>query len=318
MNRRSILSLMVAAGLAGASTASAQGDFFKGALRKIGKTAVSNAVSNQEPASETTTERVAGAVKTAKAFRKGFQDISESEEFFIGRSVAAQILSRYRPYQDAKLNRYVQSVLQVVAQASDRPMIFKGYHAQVLDSDEVNAFAAPGGFVFLTSGLVRLLENEDQLGCVLAHEVGHITAKHGLKVIKTSRLTTAFELLGQEAAKNAGSKQAAQLTEAFGGSVDDIVNNLVVNGYSRDLELAADKLGVGYARQANYQPQALVQVLSRMGGSGSARWGFSKNHPSTQQRLAQLQSLDLSPSAQFKASEARRKRFAAACASLAH
>lgn len=78
---------------------------------------------------------VGKVTQAAKQLRSGFSDISESEEYFIGRAVAAQILGRYKKLDDAKLNRYAQEVLQTVAAASDRPATYKGYHVQVLDTD---------------------------------------------------------------------------------------------------------------------------------------------------------------------------------------
>ena len=114
-----------------------------------------------------------------------------------------------------------------------------------------------------------------------------------------------------------GSADAAKLTQAFGGSVDDVVNKLVVSGYGRDQEFEADKQGVVFARNANYHPKALARVLSRM-SDAAVRWGFYKNHPGQNQRLEQLGKLDLSPSPNFRTSQARRARFARVMAGLQH
>ena len=249
--------------------------------------------------------------KTATAFRKTADDISDSEEYFIGRSVSAQILSRYPADRDEIRNRYVQAVVQAVALASDRPEIAKGYHAQVLESDEINALSAPGGFIFVTTGLLRALQDEDELACVLAHEVAHIAKKHGLKTIKTARLTSAFALLGSEAAKNAGSKEAGQLAEAFGGTVDDVVNAVVVKGYSRDKEFEADAGGALFAQRANYDPRALSRFIARLGASGG-QGGVFKTHPSPSKRLKQLASRDLAPSSEYVDEPLRRRRFVVA------
>ena len=244
------------------------------------------------------------------AARSGFADISESEEYFIGRSVAAQILGRYTPLDDPKLNFYVQRVAQSVAMASDRPATFKGYHVQVLDSDEVNAFAAPGGFIFVTKGLLKLVHTEDELACVLAHEVAHVAKKHGLQAIKSSRLTSAFALLGTAAAQQYTSGQVAQLTTAFSGTVDDVVKSLVTDGYSRSKEYEADKFGAQYARNANYDPRALKTFLTRMDQAGAAQGGgMFKTHPKASKRVDALG--DLSPSNDYRPSPARDKRFSA-------
>jgi predicted Zn-dependent protease len=244
-------------------------------------------------------------------FRKGFADISESEEYYIGRAVSAQILTKYKPLNDPGLNAYVQTVAQTVALASDRPATFKGYHVQVLESAEVNAFAAPGGFIFLTRGLLKLVKTEDELAGVLAHEVAHITKKHGLKTIQTARLTSAFTILGSEAAKSYTPEQLQTLTSAFEGSVEDVVNKLVVSGYSRDKEYEADKAGAEYVKAANYDPGALKTFLERMErAGGAAGGGLFKTHPSPAKREAELGAL--SPAPGYKRSSERGRRFSEA------
>jgi len=248
--------------------------------------------------------------KGVNQIRKGFSDISESEEHFIGRAVAAQVLSRYKPLNDPGLNAYLQKVAQAVALASDRPSTFKGYHVQALDSDEVNAFAAPGGFIFVTKGLLKLVKSEDELAGVLAHEVAHVSRKHGLKTIQTSRLTSAFTILGAEAAKNYSSQQVSQLTTAFEGAVDDVVNKLVVNGYSRDKEYEADKAGAEYVKAANYDPGALKVFLARMEGAEASGGGMFKTHPSAAKREAELGAVTPGPG--FKRSSERGRRFSSA------
>ncbi len=248
--------------------------------------------------------------KGVNQLRKGFEDISESEEYYIGRAVAAQVLTRYKTLNDPALNAYAQKVTQAVALASDRPSIFKGYHVQVLDSAEVNAFAAPGGFIFVTRGLLKLVKSEDELAGVLAHEVAHITKRHGLKTIQTARLTSAFTILGSEAAKNYTPQQVSQLTTAFGGAVDDVVNKLVVNGYSRDKEYEADKFGALYTKAANYDPGALKSFLARMEKAESAGGGMFKTHPSASKRVSELGSL--TPASSYKRSSERGRRFSEA------
>ena len=257
-------------------------------------------------------EQFQSATKVAAAVRHSAEDISESEEYFIGRAVAAQIMARYEPMNDANLNLYAQKIVQAVSMASDRPSVYKGYHVQVLQSGEVNAFAAPGGFIFVTTGLLKLVRSEDELACVLAHEVAHVAKKHGLKTIKTSRLTAAFAVLGTEAAKIYSSSQVGQLTDAFKGTVDDVVNSIVINGYSRDKEYEADKFGAEYARNANYDPAAMKSFLKRMAEAdkAGAGGGMFKTHPAATKRISELG--DLSAASGYRTSPARDRRFKAA------
>lgn len=287
------------------ATGSAAEDLF-GGLKKLKKAV--DTVKEKVDA-----EDVKKAVKTAKAIRKGAADITEEEEHYIGRAVAARLLASMPPVEDEALNRYVQSVLQSVAGVSDRPELFSGWHAQVVESDEVNAVSAPGGYVFLTTGLLATLEDEEELAAVLAHEAAHIAERHGVKTIKASRLSKAFALLGQEAAHRSSNKDISQLTDLFGGSVDDIVKSLVVSGYSQDKEFEADRLGAAYARAAMYDPQALNRFIER---SGSGKGGFLKTHPSAKKRLKALDEEPLEPAPGYAGAGTRKKRFAAAVAGL--
>jgi predicted Zn-dependent protease len=250
-----------------------------------------------------------GIKRTSTAFRKSAEEFTESEEYFIGRSVAARILATYHPVADPALNRYVGTLGRVVAAASDRPEIFGGYHFLVLDSDEVNAFAAPGGFVFVTRGLLGKVDSEAGLAAVLAHELGHVSLKHGLKSIRSSRLTKAFSILVVEGGKAYTKAEIGELTEAFEGTLDDIVGTLVVNGYGRGLELDADALAVSTVRRAGYDPRPLASFIASLGsGKGDGR-GFYKTHPSTSDRLAKLAKGGVVPVTAFEEPAPRRTRF---------
>ena len=250
--------------------------------------------------------------KGVNALRKSAEEITDSEEHYIGRAVAANILGqpRYRPLADQRLNAYVQRVTQTVAAASDRPYTFKGWHAQVLDSDEVNAFAAPGGFIFVTRGMLARTKSEDELAAVLAHEVAHVAGKHGLKAIKQARLTEAFTILGGEALKDTN-KELGKLAGIFGGAVDDVVGQIVSSGYSKEKEYEADQLGASYARAAGYDPAALKNFLARLEDSGG---GLFKTHPAASKRVAKLGKAG--GAATGRPTAERGRRFAAAMGSL--
>jgi predicted Zn-dependent protease len=226
------------------------------------------------------------AGKVSKAFRKSAEDFTDSEEHYIGRSVAAQIFANYTALDKEALNAYVSRVGRAVAIASDRPETFGGYHFQVLDSDEINAFAAPGGFIFVTRGTLALCEDEDMLAGVLAHEVGHVVRKHGLKAISKARLSEAFGVLTGETAQVLTGHQAEQLSKALDGSVHDITDNLFKSGFGKSAEKDADQLGAAYAARAGYDPEGLVRVLLAMQKKeGVAQGGFFQTHPKAEYRL---------------------------------
>ncbi len=257
-------------------------------------------------------------VKTSEAVRSTFADITEEEEYYIGRGVAALVLSQYPVYENNSLTDYINTLGQAVVYSSDRPEIYAGYHFLVLDTDEVNAMSAPGGFIFISRGLLRRCRNEEMLAAVLAHEIGHVSARHGLQSIKKSRLVDAFRVIGQEAARRYGPEELAQLTEIFEGTLGDVVQTLVVRGYDRKYEYEADRLAVGFSVATGYSPLGLVDFLRTMVGDSSAvsAKGWFKTHPSAEDRIekaaAQIAALKSPP--QIEA--VRTKRFQQSIAGL--
>jgi beta-barrel assembly-enhancing protease len=229
-------------------------------------------------------------VEAGQKLRSSFADITEEEEYYIGRSVSALILGRYPVYQNDALTQYINLVGNAVALYSDRPEIYAGYHFLVLDTEEVNAMAAPGGMIFVTKGLLRRCRDEETLGLILAHEVGHVCAKHGLQAIKKSRLTDAFTFLGTQALQRYGPQEIAQLTTLFEGVLSDIVEQLVVRGYDRQSEFEADGLAIKFGTSTGYEPGGIVRFLRTMVGDSSAAAGkgWFKTHPSPEQRIEQL------------------------------
>lgn len=232
----------------------------------------------------------------SQAVGKTFEDITPEQEYYIGRAVAASVLTQYRPYHQAELNHYVNVIGQTLAQASDRPHTFGGYHFQVVDSMEINAFAAPGGLIVITRGMLRCCKTEDALAAVLAHEIAHVQNQDGLRAIKSSRLTSALTILAAEGAKQTAGRDLAQLTQAFEGSVGDVVNTLVVSGYSRAQERQADEAALTILRRVGYQPYALVEMLTVMQGQLKAGGpGFGKTHPDPQDRINAVRTMAGSP-----------------------
>ena len=229
-------------------------------------------------------------IKTSEAIRSTFAEITEEEEYYIGRSVAAMILSRYPAYNNDGLTRYINTVGDAVSYFSNRPEIYAGYHFLILDTDEVNAMAAPGGFIFISKGLLKRCKDEEMLAAVLAHEIGHVTAKHGLQSIKKSRLIDAFKVLGTEAVQRYGSEQLAQLTGIFEGVLGDIVESLIERGYDRKYEYEADRQAVAITVRTGYSPAGLTDFLGTMVGdkSTASGKGWFKTHPSPEDRLERV------------------------------
>lgn len=236
-----------------------------------------------------TTEQASSITKVAGAVEKTFEDITPEQEYYIGRSVGAQVLTTARPYDNAAASRYLNLLGQSLALFSTRPETFGGYHFLVLDSDSINAFAAPGGLVFVTRGMLRLCSTEHEVAAVLAHEIAHVQYQHGLKAIKTDRLTSALATIGTEAAKTLGPAELKEVTAQFEGSISDITRTLVNSGYSRETEYEADKGALAILQNAGYNPAALVSMLAAM--KTRLKPGapdFAKTHPDPELRIDRI------------------------------
>jgi len=237
-------------------------------------------------------EKAEAVVKSAKAVAKSFEDITPEQEYYIGRAVGAVVLDRYEPYIDQKANHYLNVLGRTLSLVSDRPEMFGGYHFLILDSEEINAFATPSGLIFISLGMLRCASSEDTVAAILAHEIGHIELKHGLKAIKTSRITTALTSAALTGVAVAGSEELAELTTAFEDSITDITSTMINNGYSRSSEVQADKSAVRILRAAGYNPWALVDMLEVMeqrlqpGGLD-----FAKTHPKPEFRIKEIKKI---------------------------
>ena len=178
-----------------------------------------------------------------------FLPIGTAKEIDIGRGVAATVAGRYRVSTDSLLNAYVNLVGQVVAAEVPRPDI--DYHFAVLETPDVNAFAAPGGYIFITRGALELIENESELAGVLAHEVGHVNKRHVVDQIRKS------DVLREVQAETGINGE--KLLQVVGAGV-----NVLFTGLSRGDETEADSLGVEYAKRAGYDARGLSTFISRL------------------------------------------------------
>ncbi len=254
--------------------------------------------------------------RSAEAVGKTFEQITPEQEYYIGRAVAATVLSTYKPYDQQSATRYLNLLGQTLAQASDRPETFGGYHFMILETDEINAFSAPGGLIMVSRGMVRCCKSEDALAAVLAHEIGHVEYQHGLKAIRKGRMTSALTILAAEGAKSFGGEQLAQLTEAFEGSISDITSTMMNSGYARGLESEADKAAVTIMKRVGYNPNALVDMLQQMKKNlKPGGLDFAKTHPDPQDRINEVKRL-IGNYPAAAAAPARQQRFTAAVGSI--
>jgi predicted Zn-dependent protease len=224
--------------------------------------------------------KISKAKKGAEMVAGATHKITEEEEYYIGRAVAANILSQYSLLKNKSLNRYLNLIGKALVLKSDRPEIYGGYHFAVLDSAEVNALSAPGGIIFVSRGIIEMAENEDELAAILAHEIQHIVSKDPLQAIKSQRMKS----LGTFAAGEAlGS--SSEVLSIFKNSVLDITGTLLQKGYSRGQEKDADLGALDLLVAAGYNQDALLAMLEKCRGIEKKKAKAFSAHPSAAKRV---------------------------------
>ncbi len=221
--------------------------------------------------------------------QQDFVLMSEQEELALGRQHSRQVMKTYRLYDNPALQQYIQLVGDRVARVSHRQSLI--YRFTLLDSPQVNAFALPGGYIYITRGLLAYLNSEAELAAVLGHELGHVTARHS---VRQHSLSTATHLIGGLIAAASGVQGAGQLSNILGTSI--------VRGYGREHELEADGLGADYLRKAGYSAAAMRSVIAvlknqelfdkklaaEQGREPRAYHGVFSTHPDNDTRLQQV------------------------------
>lgn len=209
----------------------------------------------------------------------GLTGYSEQEEVAIGRQIAGNLLGAAPLVKDKALQKYVNTVGRWVASQSERPDL--AWHFGVIESNDLNAFAAPGGYIFLTRGLYKILADESELAGVLAHEIGHVIRRHHLKILQQSNM---LDMGSSALAKQVGGND--KIASLIGSGAEIVSRSL-----DKDAEFEADRIGVVLAARAGYDAYGLPQVLQEIGhtapGDDSVALLF-KTHPHPDARLAKL------------------------------
>ena len=246
-----------------------------------------------------------GLAKTWEAITDAQKELTPENEYWTGRSVATNLLARHDyqyadadALQDGTLDgatAYVSAVGGVLAASAmettrpgDRPAPIAGWHFTIIESDTINAFAAPGGWVFVTTAAVQAAQSEDELAAVLAHEIAHVVRGHALGSIKKGRWANVAKT-ALDTSVQLDEQSLGDLTQVFEGAMDDMIDGILVKGYSKDTEYEADRIGLAIMAHAGYDPQALVRYLETLdhaqGGGGG---GFQATHPKASDRIAKL------------------------------
>jgi predicted Zn-dependent protease len=222
-------------------------------------------------------------VQKAQDAKKKIDDliVTDKEERQIGDDISTKLRDRFGVYQDADVTKYVSLVGSVLAQASSRPNL--DWKFIVLDTDGVNAFAAPGGLIHVTRGLLGLMKTESQLAGVLGHEITHVTAKHTVHAIQQTAVV-------KEGKERAGSG-STWTTEMMARAANQVYEKLYMNDWSRDQEQDADEGGVRLANKVGYAPSGLSDTLKLIADRNKGhedKNGLFASHPATQERIAKV------------------------------
>jgi len=218
------------------------------------------------------------------------EEFTPEDEYYLGRAVAANILTAYEPYTaNPELTRYLNRICQTIVINSAQPVIFKNYSVLILDSQEFNAFASPGGHIFVTRFLVDTAASEDMLAAAISHELAHVMLKHSTNTINDFRLNDEMAALAEKARDLSGNTEAAMRLMGFRNSVSAVIDLLFKNGYSPAQEFEADREAVALLSAAGYYPGALVEMFRLLQQvQPSQKEKFNATHPSPEQRIANL------------------------------
>jgi beta-barrel assembly-enhancing protease len=245
-------------------------------------------------------------LETYQNIQDARRDLTPENEYYIGRSLATKLLARYDyAYHDKEaifageltgLTHYVNMVGAVVAGAAmeieakdDRPAPLAGWNFVVIEDGTINGVAAPGGYVFITEGAVRAAQTEDELAALLAHEIAHLRRGHAIGSIRQSRWAGVTKQ-ALDSTVTLDEKALGELTEVFDNALDDMLDSLLVKGYSRDTEFEADEIAIEILARAGYEPHAFISYLETLDATqDTGSGGFSSTHPSARDRIAKLE-----------------------------
>lgn len=249
------------------------------------------------------------------------QEITSSDiaaEVAFGRAISARILGRYNSYDNPALIKYVNLVGLALARSTNRPEL--NYRFTVLNTSEVNAYAAPGGYVFVTLGALQLMKDESELAGVLAHEIAHVTEMHVVKELKIKGTDNSVTSgLAQLVGGNTESARAA-----FAQAVDKGLDMIFKDEYKRDDELQADKTAITICTLSGYDASALARYLDRVRAVKERATGAVKvqatdtaqSHPSFNTRISQINDVIAKDGIDVTRLASKQKRFVAAMKSL--
>lgn len=265
-------------------------------------------------------DKLIGAAASAGKLASGmiYSEVGPVQEMQLGRVVASRVLPFY-PVLDENhpASVYVRRVGAVLAAASNDPMPYNGYMFMTVQSEEVNAFAVPGGFVFVTTGMLKFLKDEDELVAILGHEMGHMELRHGMKSVGKENVLKLFSLMAEvgTAASTDGTTTAAQQQlKALAESLFDKMTTAIRNGYGIDMESQADWRAIQFAAALGYDTKALYDVLERFKAAKGSYGGASYPEERGADVLKYRKGFDCDDDGPAAGRDVRAARYKAACA----
>ena len=245
----------------------------------------------QVPADITTLQGdVSDAIsQMGQAFDSAAFVMTPEDEYYLGRAVAAEIIKTYKLYTaDPALTDYLNKICQAIIVNSPKPTLFAGYEVEILDTDEICAFATPGGHIFISRGLIACASSEDALAAVIAHEAAHIQLRHVAAILQQDKTLQQLNAVAERAASIASRNLTADESfTLFNESYKKTVNTLLRDGYSSIQEFEADRMAKDLLTAAGYNPAALLDILQSIDKKPAAG-NMSMTHPSPAVRIANL------------------------------
>lgn len=268
----------------------------------------------------TTTNRTTLAVGgSISAISKAAEEITPKSEYEIGRSVASNILNSYRIYKDApETTAYLNKICKAITINSPMPYLYNDYCVSILDTEEINAMATPGGHILISRGILNCTDSEDAIAAIIAHEIAHIQLGHSIAVIRSSRISSAAVktakaglFISAEATMNSLDIHKDELryellyhgidvnnvmdkVDQVFDTTEKVAQKLVVSGFSQEQEFDADTEALFLMESAGYNADAMLSMLTLIENYNYDNYieyydyshsGWNKTHPSPKSRI---------------------------------
>ncbi len=248
---------------------------------------------------DVTFDDLSADVESIEQFEKEYKailrdDFTEEEKYYIGRSTSAFVFRNYKLVEDKKLTEYVNKVGQTVALASNKSNTYNGYRFCVFEDEKPNAYATSGGMILISTGMLSVMDSEDELAAVLSHEVEHVVKDHPTQAVKSETKKKALSSIAKYYAAKSIEGMSEDVQKFFNGMAsvfDDVLGdvvNSITNGYARDTEFEADRGAVMTMQRAGYNVDSLISMFNKIPHDKNDS-NYGSVHPSPEQRIKEVE-----------------------------